>query len=83
VKALLLERFRRRLERWDFDFPPLDANFLILKEVGVEIPSTVPGKTPGTDLPGCGGPVSGLEVGQPESETPSAAIRQWAYYGQI
>jgi transposase len=83
VKAIFLKRFRRRLERWDFDFSPFFANFLILKGVDVEIPPTVPGKTPGTDLPGCGGPVPGLEVGQPESETPSAAIRQRAYSGQI
>jgi hypothetical protein len=43
VKALLLTRFRRRLESWDFDFPPSAANLAVLAEVGIEIPATVPG----------------------------------------
>jgi putative transposase len=43
VKALLLSRFRRRLESWDFDFPLSQANLAVLAEVGIEIPATVPG----------------------------------------
>jgi putative transposase len=43
VKALLLSRFRRRLESWDFDFPLSQANLAILAEVGIEIPAIVPG----------------------------------------
>lgn len=43
VKALLLDRFRRRLESWDLDFPLSQANLVVLAEVGIEIPATVPG----------------------------------------
>jgi transposase len=45
VKALLLDRFSRRVERWIFEFPPEQANLDILAEMEIELPSTVPGKT--------------------------------------
>jgi hypothetical protein len=44
VKALLLDRFSRRVERWRFDFLPEQANLDILAEMKIERPSTVPGK---------------------------------------
>ena len=75
VKAILLCRFRRRVERWTFDFPPEGANLAVLGEVGIEHPSTVPGKTrePATSITV---DMTGAGAGQSESETPAAAIRQ-------
>lgn len=66
------------LERWEFDFPPEEANFDILEEVGIEIPSTVPGKTRDTRPPMSLVDEHKSTAGQSESETPSAAIRQRA-----
>ncbi|MCL4299007.1 MAG: transposase [Anaerolineae bacterium] len=43
VKALLLNRFRRRLENWDFSFPPEQANLAVLAEVGLESPTICSG----------------------------------------
>jgi hypothetical protein len=43
VKALLLNRFRRRLESWDFNFPQSQANLTVLPEVGIEIPAICSG----------------------------------------
>jgi hypothetical protein len=84
VKAILLERFRRRLERWDFDFPPEEANFFILKQVEqIVFPSTVPGRTRDTRPPVSLVDERRKRAGQSESETPSAAIRQRACLGQI
>lgn len=48
VKALLLSRFRRRVESWAFDFVPEEANLAVLAGVGIERPATVPGKTQDT-----------------------------------
>jgi len=75
VKAILLSRFRRRVERWIFDFPPEGMNLAVLAEVGIEHPSTVPGKTrePATSITV---DVTGTWAGQSESETPVVAIRQ-------
>jgi len=75
VKAILLSRFRRRVERWVFDFPPEETNLAVLAEVGIEHPSTVPGKTrePATSITV---DVTGTRAGQSESETPVVAIRQ-------
>ncbi len=48
VKAILLSRFSRRLESWDFEFSPEVAKFTALSKVGLEKPATVPGKTQDT-----------------------------------
>ncbi|MFQ5795939.1 MAG: RNA-guided endonuclease InsQ/TnpB family protein [Candidatus Bipolaricaulia bacterium] len=83
VRAVLESRFRRRLERWAFDFPPQQVNLAVLAEVGIEGPSTVPGRTRDTR------PTAPLvdkgrdPAGQSESETPLAAIRQRTERGHI
>ena len=52
VKEILLARFNARLEQWEFDFRPEQANFATLRESGLNInscvvPPTVSGWTPG------------------------------------
>lgn len=73
VKAILLSRFHRRVESWDFPFSPAQANLVMLVEVGIT--ATVPGRTrePATSITA---DVSGIRASQSESETPAVAIRQ-------
>lgn len=49
VKAILLSRFNRRLESWEFNFNVDSVNLAILIESGLKLPTTVPGKT--QDIP--------------------------------
>ena len=79
VKQILVERFRRRLECWDFDFSPAQVNwapvaFLFkdwesLKDLSAKIRSnqwTVAGRTPDTGIPrnsDCVGDVSPIAGG--------------------
>jgi len=72
-KAILMSRFRRRVESWRFPFSPEQANLAVLAEVGIT--ATVPGRTrePATPVTV---DVAGIPAGQSESETPVAAIRR-------
>ena len=69
VKAILMSRFRRRVESWRFPFSPEQANLAVLAEVGIT--ATVPGETrePATPLTV---DAPGTKAGQSESETPVA-----------
>jgi putative transposase len=71
VKAILLSRFRRRVESWDFEFTPEQANLAVLAEVGIA--ATVPGKTQEPCCPVPWVDVAGMTAGQSESETAAAA----------
>ncbi|MFQ5795618.1 MAG: zinc ribbon domain-containing protein [Candidatus Bipolaricaulia bacterium] len=70
VRAVLKSRFHRRLERWAFDFPPQQVNLAVLAEVGIEPPTTVPGRIRDT-RPSAPSVDKGRDpAGQSESETP-------------
>ena len=45
VKTILMNRFQRRLESWDFEFSPNQVNWAALGLVGLKVPATVPGRT--------------------------------------
>ena len=51
VKTILMSRFQRRLESWDFEFPPDQVNWAALGLVGLKVPATVPGRTEPTGPP--------------------------------
>lgn len=70
-KEILLARFNARLERWEFDFGPEEANFAALEGSGLNIasgiaPPTVSGRTPGAS--------GERSHRQPESETTDATL---------
>jgi transposase len=72
VKTLLLNRFRRRLESWDFDFAPEQANLVVLAEVGIEKPAICSG--PDLSRVAAQSPMDGVEVHQshwPRAKLPS------------
>ncbi|MBU0705539.1 MAG: transposase [Chloroflexi bacterium] len=74
VRAILLDRFRRRVESWAFDFPPGQADLVVLAMV--EVSATVPGKTQDTPRPVPQVDVAEITMGHSESETAAAATRQ-------
>lgn len=76
VKAILLCRFQRRVEGWQFDFLPEAANPDLLAQMGIELRPTVPARTQDTCRLVSPVDVIGITAGQSESETPVAATRR-------
>ena len=64
----MLSRFNRRLESWDFEFLPEEANIAVLANLEVKLPPTVSGQTQDTH-PLTEGIQPTTRLGQSESET--------------